>query len=73
MTDLDFISCRALSTFENDWERAKNNLNKNGLFITLKSVENISHLRNHSDIKIIEYRLPEEQQHYAIVIRGIHD
>ncbi|NLE05666.1 MAG: 16S rRNA (guanine(527)-N(7))-methyltransferase RsmG [Crenarchaeota archaeon] len=73
LTDLDFISCRALSTFENDWKRAKNNLNKNGLFITLKSVENISHLRNHSDIKIIEYRLPEEQQHYAIVIRGIHD
>ena len=73
LTDLDYISCRALSTFENDWERAKNNLNKNGLFITLKSLENISHLKNRSDIKIIEYQLPEEQQHYAILIRGIHD
>ena len=30
LTDLDFISCRALSTFENDWERAQPGLKKGG-------------------------------------------
>jgi 16S rRNA (guanine527-N7)-methyltransferase len=73
LTDLDFVSCRALSSFENDWERAKNSLTKNGLFITLKSLDNVNHLRNQPGIKITEYQLPEEQQHYAIVMRGMHD
>lgn len=68
--NLDFISCRALSSFENDWERAKNKLKPTGLFITLKSLESITHLKN---IKITEYQLPEEPQHYAIVMKGIYD
>ena len=32
LTDLDFISCRALSTFENDWERAQAGLKQGGNF-----------------------------------------
>lgn len=67
---LDFISCRALSSFENDWERAKNKLKPTGLFITLKSLESIAHLEN---VKITQYQLPEEPQHYAIVMKGIYD
>lgn len=73
LNKLDIVSCRALSSFENDWERAKNSLKPNGLFVTLKSLDNVSHLKNQSNIKIIEYKLPDENQHYAIVMRGIHD
>ena len=46
LTDLDFISCRALSTFENDWERAQAGLKRGGTFVTLKSFNNIAHSMN---------------------------
>ncbi len=70
LTNLDFISCRALSTFENDWERAKAGLKKNGTFATLKSFNNIEHLSNDSAIRIYKYNLPLEDQVYALVTRG---
>lgn len=70
LTNLDFISCRALSTFENDWERAKAGLKKNGTFVTLKSFNNIEHLSNDSAIRIYKYNLPLEDQVYALVTRG---
>lgn len=70
LTDLDFISCRALSTFENDWERAKVGLKKDGTFVTLKSFNNIAHLENDPKVHIQKYELPEEEQVYALVTRG---
>jgi len=70
LTDLDFISCRALSTFENDWERAQPALKKGGLFITLKSFNSISHLENDKAVNIWKYKLPNEEQDYALVSRG---
>ena len=70
LTDLDFISCRALSTFENDWERAQPALKKGGLFITLKSFNSISHLENDPAVNIWKYKLPNEEQDYALVTRG---
>ena len=70
LTDLDFISCRALSTFENDWERAQPALKKGGLFITLKSFNSISHLENDPAVNIWKYKLPNEEQDYALVSRG---
>jgi 16S rRNA (guanine527-N7)-methyltransferase len=70
LTDLDFISCRALSTFENDWERAKAGLKKGGTFVTLKSYNNIFHLENDPNVRIQQYTLPEEEQVYALVTRG---
>ena len=70
LTDLDFISCRALSTFENDWERAKVGLKKGGTFVTLKSYNNIFHLENDPNVRIQQYTLPEEEQVYALVTRG---
>ena len=66
---LDFISCRALSTFENDWERAKLALKKNGIFLTLKSFETISHLEKDSSVCIQKYSLPEEDKQYALVYK----
>ena len=70
LTDLDFISCRALSTFENDWERAQPALKKGGLFMTLKSLNSISHLENDPAVNIWKYKLPNEEQDYALVTRG---
>ncbi len=70
LTDLDFISCRALSTFENDWERAQAGLKKGGTFVTLKSYNNIVHLENDPKVHIQKYVLPEEEQVYAVVTRG---
>ena len=70
LADLDFISCRALSTFENDWERAQPALKKGGLFLTLKSFNSISHLENDPTVNIWKYKLPNEEQDYALVTRG---
>ena len=67
---LDFVSCRALSTFENDWERAQPALKKGGLFVTLKSFNSISHLENDPAVNIWKYKLPNEEQDYALVSRG---
>ena len=70
LTDLNFISCRALSTFENDWERAQPGLKKGGKFLTLKSFNNIVHLENDPAVHIHKYALPQEEQVYALVTRG---
>jgi len=70
LSGLDFISCRALSTFENDWERAQPGLKKGGLFLTLKSFNNIVHLENDPKIHVHKYALPQEEQVYALVTRG---
>ena len=67
---LDFVSCRALSTFENDWERAQPGLKRGGKFITLKSFNNIVHLENDPAVHIYKYALPQEEQVYALVTRG---
>ncbi|MCF0222999.1 MAG: 16S rRNA (guanine(527)-N(7))-methyltransferase RsmG [Fibrobacter sp.] len=67
---LDFVSCRALSTFENDWERAQPGLARGGQFVTLKSFNNIVHLENDPSVHIYKYALPQEEQEYALVTRG---
>ncbi len=67
---LDFVSCRALSTFENDWERAQPGLARGGQFLTLKSYNNIVHLENDPAVQVYKYALPQEEQEYALVIRG---
>ncbi len=67
---LDFVSCRALSTFENDWERAQPGLKRGGKFITLKSFNNIVHLESNPEVHIYKYALPQEEQVYALVTRG---
>lgn len=67
---LDFVSCRALSTFENDWERAQPGLKNGGIFITLKSFNNIVYLENSTEVNVYKYTLPQEEQTYALVTRG---
>lgn len=70
LTDLDFTSCRALSTFENDWERARPALKKGGMFLTLKSYNNVAQLESDPAIILHKYTLPNEEQVYALVTRG---
>ena len=70
LSGLDFISCRALSTFENDWERAKPALKKGGTFLTLKSFNNVVHLESDPAVLLHKYTLPQEEQVYALVTRG---
>ena len=70
LTDLDFISCRALSTFENDWERARPALKKGGMFLTLKGYNNVAQLESDPAIILHKYTLPNEEQVYALVTRG---
>ena len=70
LSDLDFVSCRALSTFENDWERAQPALKKGGTFLTLKSFNNVVHLENDPAVLLHKYTLPQEEQVYALVTRG---
>lgn len=69
----DIISCRALSTFENDWQRAKPALRQHGLFVTLKSFESVRELQETPHTEIVKYSLPEETQNYALVIRGYYE
>ena len=70
LSNLDFVSCRALSTFENDWERAQPALKKGGTFLTLKSFNNVVHLENDPAVILHKYTLPQEEQVYALVTRG---
>lgn len=70
--DCDIISCRALSRFEADYERALPGLKKDGLFVTFKSKEIAQELKNVPNIHIIDYKLPQETQDYSLVIKGIY-
>jgi 16S rRNA (guanine527-N7)-methyltransferase len=70
--DVDIISCRALGSLEDDYERALPALSKNGSFITLKSWNSLQSLRDaqapilsHSDL--FQYTLPQEIQQYVLV------
>lgn len=69
LENLDFVSSRAVSTFENDWKLASKSLKRGGYFLTLKSLPSILHLNGKPEIKIKEYSLPNEEQRYALAYR----
>jgi len=72
LKNMDFVSCRAVGSLEEDFERAKKILKKGGLFLTVKSKRIIDELRSRND-KLIKramvwsYRLPQEEMEYALV------
>lgn len=72
ITQCDIISCRALSRFEADYERAKPGLKKNGLFLTFKTKEISQELENLPNVHLIDYHLPLESLTYSLVIKGIY-
>lgn len=70
ISNCDVISCRALSRFEVDLERAAPALKPNGLFITFKNKEISRELESIPDVHIIDYRLPLETLTYSLIIKG---
>lgn len=68
----DIISCRALSRFEADYERALPGLKKDGIFVTFKSREIAQELKDIPNVHLIDYNLPLETQEYSLVIKGIY-
>lgn len=64
---LDYISCRALGSLEDDFSRAKDSLSKSGSFLTLKSVQSIMESSLGKKAEKMEYSLPNESQNYVLV------
>jgi len=76
LKNMDFVSCRAVGSLEEDFDRAKKILKPDGLFLTVKSKRIIDELREKNDkllkkAKIWEYRLPQEELEYAMICISI--
>ena len=72
LKNMDFVSCRAVGSLEEDFIRAKKILKPGGQFLTVKSKRIIEELKLKNDkllkiAKIWEYRLPQEEQEYALI------
>ena len=72
LKDMDFVSCRAVGSLEEDFERAKKILKKGGNFFTVKSKRIIDELKAKNDkllkrAKVWNYCLPQEEMEYALV------
>jgi len=72
LKDMDFVSCRAVGSLDEDYEKAKKILKKGGHFLTVKSKRLIDEMNaeNNKLLKqanIIAYRLPDEEMEYALV------
>ena len=73
LQNMDFVSCRAVGSLEEDWERAKKILKKGGIFLTVKSKRIIDEMPPVKGMKIWNYRLPGEKMEYALAhIKNIH-
>jgi len=72
LKDVDFVSCRAVGSLGEDFEKAKKILKKGGHFLTVKSKRLIEEMKAKNDkllmqANIIAYRLPSEEMEYALV------
>jgi len=72
LKDIDFVSCRAVGSLDEDFEKAKKILKKGGHFLTVKSKRLIDEMKakNNKLLKqanIMAYRLPNEEMEYALV------
>jgi len=73
LADMDYVSCRAVGSLQEDFDRAKKILKPGGQFLTVKSKRIIEELRAKSDkllkkAQIWGYNLPPEEQEYALII-----
>jgi len=72
LRDMNFVSCRAVGSLEEDFERAKKMLKKGGCFLTVKSKRIIDELKA-KNCKLLKqayvwnYRLPQEEMEYALI------
>ena len=70
LKNMDFVSCRAVGSLEEDFERAKKILKNGGSFLTVKSKRIIDEAKNDKLLKrakVWNYRLPQEEMEYALV------
>jgi len=72
LKNMDFVSCRAVGSLDEDFERAKKILKKGGHFLTVKSKRLIDEMKAKNN-KLLErasitvYQLPDEEMEYAVV------
>jgi 16S rRNA (guanine527-N7)-methyltransferase len=71
LKDVDFVSCRAVGSLEEDFELAKGILKRGGHFLTVKSKRGICEMQEKGNgllkrASILYYRLPEEEMEYAL-------
>jgi len=72
LKDMDVVSCRAVGSLDEDFEKAKKILKKSGHFLTVKSKRLIDEMKakNNKLLKqanITAYRLKGEEMEYALV------
>jgi 16S rRNA (guanine527-N7)-methyltransferase len=70
--NMDFVSCRAVGSLMEDFERAKKILKKGGLFLTVKSKRLLDEMKAKSSslleqANVMAYNLPGEEMKYALV------
>jgi 16S rRNA (guanine527-N7)-methyltransferase len=69
---VDIVSCRAVGSLHEDFERAKSLLKKDGRFLTMKSKRMVDELKAKDDkllkrAKVWNYLLPQEEMEYALI------
>ncbi len=72
LKNMDIVSCRAVGSLDEDFEKAKKILKKNGHFLTVKSKRLVDEMRakNNKLLKranITDYRLPGEEMEYIFL------
>jgi len=72
LKNMDFVSCRAVGSLEDDFEKAKKILKKSGHFLTVKSKRLVDDMRTRNNkllkrAKIMDYRLPGEDMEYIFL------
>jgi len=72
LANMDYVSCRAVGSLQEDFDRAKKILKPSGQFLTVKTKRIIEELSAKSDkllkkAQIIEYNLPPEELEYALI------
>jgi len=72
LKNMDFVSCRAVGSLDEDFERAKKILKKGGHFLTVKSKRLLDEMRAKNNkllerANIVDYRLPGEDMEYIFL------
>jgi len=72
LKNMDFVSCRAVGSLNEDFERAKKILKKDGHFLTVKSKRLLDEMRARNNkllerANIVDYRLPGEEMEYIFL------
>ena len=72
LKNMDFVSCRAVGSLDEDFKRAKKILKKGGHFFTVKSKRLLDEMRAKNNkllerANIVDYRLPGEEMEYIFL------